>query len=195
MLAGAKERGELEKVMQNGQIDAKELLRQMNLYEAIADDVFTMLRKQGMEADATQLKGEWNKLIVLRPDIEEELWKQMSTDKVDFGSLTNEQKLRLARMFVPGTRELVDRTFESDRKKVFQAAFIENRDLIDLAMEYVHLGSRAAGAVGSNIEEMRARLAANTRLAEVRKILDSDEFAERYGKFLAVVVTCYSPGM
>ena len=195
MLAGAKERGELEKVMQNGQIDAKELLRQMNLYEAIADDVFTMLRKQGMEADATQLKGEWNKLIVLRPDIEEELWKQMSTDKVDFSSLTNEQKLRLARMFVPGTRELVDRTFESDRKKVFQAAFIENRDLIDLAMEYVHLGSRAAGAVGSNIEEMRARLAANTRLAEVRKILDSDEFAERYGKFLAVVVTCYSPGM
>ena len=186
MLEAAASEGSLREVMQNGQVDAKELLRQMKLYEQVADDIFAMLREHGMSADAERLSEEWHKLLDRRADIQEEMWRQESPEGFDFTSLNDAQKKRLAECFVPGMRELIDDEFVSDRTILFKKSCNEHKSLIETAMEYVH-----AGHEWTQYPQDQAKKAAFEAAKHKKNLVTQKE----YSRFLADVVTAYSPGM
>ena len=189
MLAAAHEKGQLHEVMQNGQVDVKELLRQMKLYEQIAPEIFEMLRTHGMTEDAGELEKEWGKLLERRVDIQEEMWRQESPEepeKFDFMSLTADQRKQLAECFVPGMRELLDDNFASDRTALFKKNFERHKNIVEAAMTYVQTG----------YEWMEASSDSNRKTAfENAKTMKNAITRKEYGTFLANLVTCYSPGM
>lgn len=176
MLEAASTEGAFAEVMQY--VDAKELLRQMKVYGEIAEDIFAMLREQGMTEDATLLSAEWNRLVALRSSIQEEMWRQESPAGVDFTKLDASQKAQLAQYFVPGMRELLEDDFPSDRTTLFRQNFEEHKGIIQAAVTYVAAGY---GLSTTSLEEAE----------NMRKAITDKE----YGTFLANVVTAYSPGM
>lgn len=140
MLKKAKQAGNLEKLLPN--LPVKEILREMVHFDTFAEDIFKLLAENGMSHISETLQEEWKILSEFKPVLQKELWQQLFEEEdIYINSFTDEEKEHLKKMFVPGTRELLDYKFHSKRTKLLGAAWHQKgRGFIEQALRHLKTG-------------------------------------------------------
>lgn len=110
-------------------LPVKNLLREMKCYEVATKTVFQLMRENGFTETAELLSAEWERLIRYKPVLQEALWQSLLPEDMDADcpvrtwKTENPERQKFVTLLVPGTRELLDDTFQSRRTQLFARNF------------------------------------------------------------------------
>lgn len=168
MLEQAKAADNIVEVLDH--VDAKELLRQMQVYGAMEPTLMQLLQSNGLEAEAKKMNQEWGKLLACKTEIRAAMLQQELPVDVSLEKFHDTEKQRLAGLLVPGMRELLTEDFNSKYTALAEATINKYQDILANAIQFIANGITD----GNTIPRVDAG---------------------KYGALVANITTGYSPGM